>query len=523
MATTSARLMTGYLTEREELTAIKPQCPRSQRAPDASDVGRVGTQFEAMDISNRCPSLSFSGHTSINHDTWDWLATSAAKPGLNLATPPQRPQTTTNPSVPLVSSWSLVDTETRDGSRTNDDGGRERAVSVIRRELVLDRTAESNALPFVLQGFGAWIGRLALDPVKLSGIVRNFVCSHFGDGDESRWIIGLLANVGSRVGSVEFVEGRSNYMISMLQTAVRRRLGTSNARRHTLIQALSSAIEAIIMQFYASPLSEAMTLMYESAPIFRQLCSDAPDAPVNLLSLLRDPQGCLWHFAYIDIIFSVLTDMPTLCQYEVTIPGSQPFPLYRLAQSQGDSVIQWLHGVPNQLVLTFAHMNSIRGDGFTPDAGVVASLERAIREIPPFSGSSSDRFLTIMRSIVQECWRQAALIYLYMAVCGEPSDTPRVKEACRRYMQLLNGTKPGRSPDEFLILTLQLISPAVQRPRDREVLKQRALGLYTRDRTHISTTFITFVMADVWARADAEKRPVIWSDVATSRRKLLGI
>ncbi|KAH7345542.1 hypothetical protein B0J17DRAFT_640253 [Rhizoctonia solani] len=424
----------------------------------------------------------------------------------------QRPQPTPNPDVPLVSNRSTHSIQQQD------DAAKHEGVVVIRRELVLDKTAESNALPFVLQGYGAWMSRVALDPPKLAAIARKLVCSHFGDGDESRWIIALVANIGGRIGSMELVEGRANHIISMLQTAVRRRLGTINTERPVLAKALDATVEALMIHFYASPLNETMTLMHEAAPIFRQLCSDPPDTPINLHSLLQQPLDSLWHFAFIDILFGVTTDMPTLFQYEVAIPSSQHSNHYRA--SQGDGMIQWLRGVPNQLILLFAYMRSMRGDGLTPDEDTVKSLERAIHEVPPFVGSSSDRFLAVMRSVVQECWRQVAYAYLYMAVCGDPSDTPRVKEVFKRYMRLLNGTKPGRLPDEFLILTLQLISPAAQRQRDREVLKQRALGLYTRDRTHLATTFIIFVMGDVWARADAEGRPIMWSDVAVSRKRL---
>ncbi|KAH7345540.1 hypothetical protein B0J17DRAFT_713100 [Rhizoctonia solani] len=523
MPKASTRSVTGRLTrsiECEEFSSVTPRCLRSQRELGTSDIVHVGTQFEAMEISSRClssPSLSgLLQHASIDHKISRQSLGSNLTPDLDL------PRPATGPNVPSILNWSSSDTETRDDSTTHEDNGPTGLV-FIHRELVLDKAAQSNVLPFVLQGFSAWISRLALDPRKLTRSTRDFVLSQIEDGEQSRWIIALLANVGSRIGSVEFVEGSSNTILSMLQTAVRRRLGTANPKRPTLVQALSSAIQTTIIQFYASPLSEAMTLMYETAPIFRQLCPDPPDAPVDLHSLLRDPLDCLWQFAYIDIIFSVLTDMPTLCRYEVSIPGSRPSPYTSIQASQGDGIIQWLHGIPNQLVLFFAHMKSIRGDGITPDEGTVALLERGIREIPSFDGSSSDRFLTIMRSVIQECWRQAALIYLYMAVCGESSNAPRVKEAFKRYMRLLNGTTPGRFPDEFLILTLQLISPAAQRQRDREVLKQRALGLYTRDRTHISTTFITFVMADVWTRADDEGRPIMWSDIAMSRRKLLGV
>ncbi|CAE6493758.1 unnamed protein product [Rhizoctonia solani] len=473
--------------------------------------------FDGLDSN---PVLSPSNEGEVAPTVFDRISSPKAlfsdfqAQGVDLSS--QSPRPTVNPEVPLVPNRSTHGIAQQDGTPKHGEG----VISVIHRELVLDKTAQSNALPFVLQGYGAWINRVALDPLKLTSISRNFVCSHFGDGDESRWILALLANIGSRIGSVELVEGKPDFMLSMLQTAVRRRLETANNGRITLVKALDSAVEAMMIHFHVSPISDTMTLMYEAAPIFGQLCSDPPGTPINLLSLLQQPLGSLWHYAFIDILFGVTTDTPTLFRYEASIASYQHPNLYR--ESQGDSMIQWLRGVPSQLILAFAHMRSIREDGRTPDESTVTLLERAIHELPPFNGSSSDRFLAVMRSVVQECWKQAAFIYLYMGVCGESSDTPRVKNVFQRYMRLLNGTKPGRLPDEFLIVTLQLISPAAQRQRDREVLKQRALKLYTRDRTHLATTFILFVMGDVWTRADAEGRPIMWSDVAVSRKRLLG-
>ncbi|KAH7338274.1 hypothetical protein B0J17DRAFT_417992 [Rhizoctonia solani] len=128
-----------------------------------------------------------------------------------------------------------------------------------------------------------------------------------------------------------------------------------------------------------------------------------------------------------------------------------------------------------------------------------------------------------MRSVVQECWRQTAYVYLYMAVCGDPCDTPRVKEAFKRYMRLLHGIKPGRLPDEFLILTLQLMALAAQRKRDRESIRQRILGICARGRTLRANNNAIRTIEDFWARADAEGIALVWSDVALSRKRVLGI
>ncbi|KAH7320348.1 hypothetical protein B0J17DRAFT_773104 [Rhizoctonia solani] len=529
----------------------------SHGAPGRSVVASVGTLSEATDFSNaRTSSSSFSGslqpslsnfnashRLAVNIATPDATSTPAntiastptpLTPGQSslLAAlfslsqpvpPPQRAELITVPNEALVSNHNI---ETQGDSTTHENEEPEGAVSVICRQPVPDKTVESNALPFVLQSYVTWIGRMAFDPLKLRPVVRDLVFGHFEAGEQSRCIIALLANIGSVIGSAELVEEKHIRMISMLQNAVRWLLGTVKSRANSkgaeLIKALDSALDTIVIHFYASPPSEVIILIQEAAPIFRQLCPEPLNVPINLTSLLQHPLGCLRRFAQIDIIFSVFSDKPMFFWYEVANPDRQPSDLYQSVRAiQDDGIVQWLHGIPDQIILLFAKMKAIRQNGLTPNEQTITSLEQEIGEVQTSSGSSSEPFLAIMRSVVQECWRQTAFVYLYMAVCEDPCDTPRVKKAFKRYMKLLNGTTPGRLPDEFLVLTLQLISSAAQRQRDREVIRRRVLGMYKNDPTYVVKDQSIRLMEDYWARADAEGRQIMWRDVAVSGRQML--
>ncbi|CAE6457265.1 unnamed protein product, partial [Rhizoctonia solani] len=347
----------------------------SHSMPGTSGVASGETPSEIMDISNR--SQVSAVDTMISPDCI------STPPGVGKATPmtsgpvyplgalfslgqlldvvpPLQCAQHTEVNVPLVANRSPPYIEGQDNVTTRDDGDSEGVVSVIRRQPVLDKTVESNALPFVLQGYARWISRLAFDPPKLTAIAREFVYNQFEDGDRSRWIIALLANIGSRIGSVEVVEGKQNPMLSALQTATRQRLEAVKSRPNTkvteLAKAFDSATEAMVVQFYASPICEAMTLREEAGSIFRQLCPGPLDAPISLFSLLQHPLDCLWRYAEIDIIFSVTADLPTLFRYDSGIPGCKPFNPYQPAAIQREGIVQWLRGMPNQLALLFAHM-----------------------------------------------------------------------------------------------------------------------------------------------------------------------
>ncbi|CAE6397006.1 unnamed protein product [Rhizoctonia solani] len=540
----------------------------SSSAMDIPVVGSSRTPSEVVDILNQRTSLpSFSGslqlpYPSVDFSTSRHLAENTTDPyhaisppsgvakaltagqaslleallslaqPLDVNSPSKHAETTTElpqaASIALNSNCSPPEIQSNSSIESHEDDDLEDfGTGDIFYRLALDRTTESNALPFILQSYAKWVSRMAFEPQKLTGIARDFVFGHFGDGDESRWIIALLANVGSRIGSADLLGSRPNRMISMLQNAVRLRLGAVKSRPHSdrveLIKALDCTLEAMVIHCSVSPFSEVQILIQEAAPIFRQLCPESLNLPINLTSLLQHGLGCLRHFAEIEIVFCIFTETPTLFRYEVALSSSESSYHYQsVPAKQGDGIVQWLHGVPNEIILLFAKMKTMRQDGSKPNGKTIESLEGFIREIQPFDGPSTERFVTIMRSVVQECWRQAAYIYLYMAVCGDPCNTSRVKEAYKRFMKLLKGTKPGRLPDEFLIAPLLIISPAVQQQRDREVIRQRVLGLQRPGQTVRANVHVICIVEDYWARADAEGRPVTWSDVAISRRKVLG-
>ncbi|CAE6494825.1 unnamed protein product [Rhizoctonia solani] len=417
-----------------------------------------------------------------------------------------------------------------DSKRQDEDKGAnmENGVTMIRREPVLDKTVQNNALPFVLRSYSIWIGRIAFEPLKLREIARDFVFSHFADGERSCLIIILLANIGGSSPGVKFVEGESNPTNPILQNAMQCRLGAVKSlhspERSVLVKSLDSAIHTMLLHFFVSEVHHAITLRREAAPIFRRLCPEPPGAPINLPSLLQNPLRCLGHLAHIDIHFSIVADLPTLFRYEVPIPISRPSNLSRtVLTSQSDGILQWLYGIPDMLIMVFAKMKSLRQDGPIQNEETIALLEQELRELRPYSGLSSERFLNLMRSVVQECWRQAAFIYLYMAVCGDPSGTSRVKQALKRYLKLMHAIKPGRLPDEFLLTSLILIGPSAERKHDREVIRQRITAIYSRDRTLSANINIICVIEDYWARANAEGRQVLWSDVAVSQRRGIGV
>ncbi|CAE6481270.1 unnamed protein product [Rhizoctonia solani] len=228
-------------------------------------VAYPGTSSEAIDLSNGClftyssanppaptPSsiIGFAPLTSGQASLLEALLSLGQPPPLDPPTPHTQPRThlLPDPSALTVKARPRLDTEQQDNVTTHNGQDLDSVFNLRCRSPVLDKIAKTNALPFVLQSYATWVSQVTFEPSKMARIGRDLVCGHFGDGDQSRWIMALVANIGGRVRSVQFIEGRSNPMLSVLQNAVLWQLGTVMSRRDskrpTLITALDSALEA---------------------------------------------------------------------------------------------------------------------------------------------------------------------------------------------------------------------------------------------------------------------------------------
>jgi hypothetical protein len=87
---------------------------------------------------------------------------------------------------------------------------------------------------------------MVFEPLKMVRIARDFVFGQFSGGEESRWVITLLANVGSRIANLEILDGKYDPVLSALQDSVRRRLKTVRSVPGPSIAELTKALNAAL-------------------------------------------------------------------------------------------------------------------------------------------------------------------------------------------------------------------------------------------------------------------------------------
>jgi hypothetical protein len=101
-------------------------------------------------------------------------------------------------------------------------------------------------------------------------------------------------------------------------------------------------------------------------------------------------------------------------RYDLNFLSPQVEELIKREQGIG---LCWVYGVPNHLLFIIARMNMILEDyGSAVDRKTVEEIENAIETCTTLlpSGTTADPVLNMGRIMVQESWKLAAYVYLYM-------------------------------------------------------------------------------------------------------------
>ncbi|KDN37471.1 hypothetical protein RSAG8_10133, partial [Rhizoctonia solani AG-8 WAC10335] len=346
----------------------------------------------------------------------------------------------------------------------------------------MDKNVKENTLPFVLQCYSHWAIARLFEPLKVAHSMRDQIIQQ-SSSDKTRTRIILLANVMGMYARNFAIDGTGTSILGYLALEVQKSASSfmatppsfSASDRQSAMHTLNSIHEILAIQINTQPSTACVQLLDCAAPVFRRACLEPPGQPLNLPRILLEPNPNLRHFATIDIMKSVTTGRPTYFQYEV------PFSLElceQMYQMQDIYSLQWLHGFPEQFIMLFAWINSLcETPGASENSELVAWIERQLPQIKIAIDESGDPVLRLGRMVVQECWRFAVLIYLYMALCKASALDPRVIRAQKGFMRLVRGIKPGRNPDAHLVSPMVVAGVATLEERDRDTLRQRIVNL----------------------------------------------
>ncbi|CAE6411847.1 hypothetical protein ACGC1H_003165 [Rhizoctonia solani] len=443
------------------------------------------------------------------------------------------------PSASLVHPWQLlsgpnptspspIDTVSTTTSPTlqepmilldeDEDSDPEGIRPLICTILTVDKNVKDNTLPFVLHCYSRWAIARVFEPLKIAHAMREQIVAQFSS-ENTRTRTILIANVMDMFARNLVIDGARQFIVDQLVSDGRQSgssfMATSPSAsmldRHNATRTLDSMLEVFSLQIFTQSLADCIQSLDYAAPIFRRACPEPPGQPVNLANLVLESNISLQYFANLDIIHSVTTGRPTYFQYEV------PFSLQLCEQAywlQEGYSLQWQLGFPVQFVLLFAFIGSLcETPGASNNPELIAWIETNLSQIQIAIDVSGDPLLRIGRMVVQECWRFAVLIYLYMTLCKADAHDPRVMRAQKGFMRLVRGVKPRRNPDAHLSPPMVVAGVVSIEERDRETLRQRILGVQEFTEQGTVGNDYMLELEEVWARTRNEGRPAVWSDL----------
>ncbi|CAE6520729.1 unnamed protein product [Rhizoctonia solani] len=396
----------------------------------------------------------------------------------------------------------------------------------------LDKNAKDNSLPFVLRCYSQWAIARVFEPLKIVHAMRDRVIAQFADENtRSRTI--LIANVMNTFVKDMSIDATRKSILNRLVMDVRKTgsyfiatppSSTPGLDKQNAMHLLDNMLEIHALQTTTQHTASCMQLLDYIAPVFRRACPEMTGKVINLANVLMEPTGNtnLQHFATIDIMRSVTTGLPTYFRYEISSPIELCDQFY-YAQQQGNHGAQWLYGLSEQYIMFFVWINNLcEKPGASESSELITWIESQISQIKIAIDQSGDPMLRIGRMVVQECWRFAVLIYLYMVLCKASAYDPRVVRTQKGFMRLIGGVKPARNPDAHLFVTMVIIGVATHEERDRDTLRRRILGVRECAEQGTTSNDVMRGLEDVWQRTRDEGRPAIWADLRKASLSVTG-
>ncbi|CAE6438146.1 hypothetical protein ACGC1H_001984 [Rhizoctonia solani] len=396
--------------------------------------------------------------------------------------------------------------------------------------LGLDRTVDSNSLPFVLQSFAQWFPLAVFDPLKIIHAAKDAIISQFSQSPTAHSRLLLISELMNMLTKSWTLDERGKRRLQLLRGEIRQNVTGYQAQRWPVSEeerqrantALDHTLELISIQVVTSPLSATLHLLQSAAPVFLSACP--PPHPPHLSEILLEPGINLRNFAAADITTSVTTGKPLLCRYHIPWSLELCDDFMKKRENQG---LQWLLGIPDEFIMLFGYMTGLKQDseatGTPVSARIVENIEEDMKAIKILPCESRDPSLVIGRMVVQECWREAVFIYLYMALCGAHALDPRVEKAQKGFMKLLNGIRPGRNPDAFLVIQMLIAGMATTKISHRQVIRSRILGLPECANPNTAGNDSLLMLEDVWTRTELAGRAARWQDLREACRRITGI
>jgi hypothetical protein len=179
------------------------------------------------------------------------------------------------------------------------------------------------------------------------------------------------------------------------------------------------------MKFITSNVNAGYTLLKNIAPPFTKVAFAYPtlwprhpdSSGISLAHTLNSYNYDLIRFVFMDALFSFAFGVPPLIEYDTSSPTTE-------IERHHVQITESMHAYPATFVVSIIKINVWRAESH--DVPAKHSWEEIEADIlgwspQPDDGPSGNSWKTVARLAIQEGWRHAGLIYLYMVRQSNPS------------------------------------------------------------------------------------------------------
>ncbi|KAL5639739.1 hypothetical protein ACGC1H_006355 [Rhizoctonia solani] len=220
------------------------------------------------------------------------------------------------------------------------------------------------------------------------------------------------------------------------------------------------------------------------------------------------PQYELKRFVMFDTIATLVLGVPPLVEYG-----------YDGECDPASHGLECIHGVPVVLVETIAQVNSWRAGSRVAPLDDWKTLEKRVMiwqaQLPVGEGGEA-AIGNIARLAIQESWRQVALIYIYMGMCGASSHDARVQASIRQIIQL--GEVVANLPIGAHMFVHCVIAGLGARYEKHRLIVRKNLFSFEGKRVWLFRgPQFGQILEHLWHGVGAGGAPVTWDDYVQSR------
>ncbi|CAE7071824.1 unnamed protein product [Rhizoctonia solani] len=385
------------------------------------------------------------------------------------------------------------------------------------RTLALDPRIESNTSPFVLSQYIRFVDKIAFrvpPPYVRHGIVlrlRSSTITFSAMTLGARIIQALIDNFDNTNWSLYAnLIDRLYYHICAAKDII--------GERSYLEGRLAGTIDLAGFKFVTSDNAAGYELTQKATPTLLRLAYYYPEiwtkqGMISPSQVMLHNKYDIFNFIWVDNIVAMVLGTSTFLPYDTT------------ARAQRSQLrLEWIWGCPEEFIIQCARINAIRSSkGQSNSRNLWKEIEAEIIEWEPIAEQSKDSRDAVARLAVQESWRHAMLIYLYMAVCEVNSADPRVDASVNQIVKLVRMVNHTDSFDRHLFVPCLIVGACARQESQRNLVEEKLSSLRATKMWVLRSADFTSVLEHLWHDKAKDGRATTWDDYVRSRRTMLPV